>query len=270
MQIKPEDYSEPGCPLCMDESVKPIELRRMLERLDLLLSRNDVAAAERHLEYWRLEALQGRDQRGLLCVENERMGLYRKQGKQAQALEAAQAALSLVEQLGMSDSVTGATSFLNAATVYKAFSQPEKALELYRRAQAIYEKELSPTDTRLGGLYNNMALALTDLRKFPEARACYEKALAVMQAAGDALPELAITELNLADLAEAERGPLDAEAEIEARLDRAQALLDDENNPRDGNYAFVCEKCASAFLYHGRFAYAQELTKRAEEIYAGA
>jgi len=269
MQIKPEDYLEPGCPFCTNDAVKPIELRRMLERLDALLARNDTAAAERHLDFWRLEALQGRDRRGLLCVENERMGLFRKLGKQEQALAAAEAALALVAELELQDSVTGATSLLNAATVYKAFAQPQKALALYGQAQTVYERELAPDDPRLGGLYNNMALALTELGRFAQARDAYERALAVMQAAGDAKPELAITELNLADLAEAEYGPLDAEAEIEARLDRAQALLDAPDNPRDGNYAFVCEKCASAFSYHGRFLYAQELARRSEEIYAG-
>ena len=63
---------------------------------------------------------------------------------------------------------------------------------------------------------------------------------------------------------------MEAEAEIEARLDRARALLDRPELPRNGYYAFVCEKCASTFDYYGRFLDAMELKQTAEEIYARA
>ena len=38
--------------------------------------------------------------------------------------------------------------------------------------------------------------------------------------------------------------------------------------PRNGYYAFVCEKCAPTFDYFGRFAFAAELRAVSEEIYA--
>ena len=40
--------------------------------------------------------------------------------------------------------------------------------------------------------------------------------------------------------------------------------------PRDGYYAFVCEKCAPAFDYYGYFADAEEAAKKAESIYERA
>ena len=60
------------------------------------------------------------------------------------------------------------------------------------------------------------------------------------------------------------------ELEIEARLDRAWALLNQADLPQDGYYAFVCEKCAAGFGYYGRFLDEQTLKQRAEELYAGA
>ncbi len=36
-----------------------------------------------------------------------------------------------------------------------------------------------------------------------------------------------------------------------------------------GYYAFVCESCAPSFSYHGYFMTAEELKKRAKEIYDG-
>lgn len=269
--LRPEDYLEPTCIFCKpdDSAAKPIDLRRCLERLDALLGRNDYAAARRHLDYWRAEALAGNDLRGLLSIENERMGLFRKLGDEAAANEAVDAAMALLPRTGLEDTVTAATTYLNAATVYKRFSRAAEALPLYAQAQAIYERELPPEDARRGGLYNNMALALGDLGRYAEARALFERARAIMEQQTDGELELAVTELNLADLAAAERGLLEAEAEIEARLDRAWALLNQPSQPQTGYYAFVCEKCAAVFGYYGRFADEQTLRQRAEAIYAG-
>ena len=47
----------------------------------------------------------------------------------------------------------------------------------------------------------------------------------------------------------------------------AAALLDRDDLPRDGYYAYVCAHCAPAFEYHGFFAEADLLRKRSEEIY---
>ena len=147
--------------------------------------------------------------------------------------------------------------------------EPQKALPWYEKARAVYERELPAGDCRLGGLYNNTALVLTDLGRFDEAKALYLRALEIMGAAEDGRLEMAVTELNLADLAAASKGLLEAEDEIEAHLDRAEALLEAPGNPRSGYYAFVCEKCAPSFGYYGRFAYAEELQARAKRIYEG-
>lgn len=270
--LKPEDYLEPTCIFCNPEEarrVTPVDLRRCLEKLDALLARNDYAAARRHLDYWREEARSGNDLRGLLSIENERMGLFRKLGDEAAAMASVEEARALVPRTGLEDTVTAATTWLNIATVYKRFGRAKEALPLYQQAKTIYERELEPTDARLGGLYNNMGLALVDLGRYAEARALYAKALTIMETQPFGALEMAVTELNLANLAEAELGLLEAEEEIEGCLDRARALLDRPELPRNGYYAFVCEKCASGFGYYGRFLDAQELKQSAEEIYAG-
>ncbi len=270
--LRPEDYLEPGCIFCKptEGDTVPADLRRCLLRLDEYLDRNDYAAAERHLDYWRQEAEAGRDWRGLLSIENERMGLLRKMGKRERAMEAVRAAEALISRAGLDDTVTAATTWLNIGTVYKNFDEPQAALPCYERARAVYERELAPKDGRLGGLYNNLALVLVDLGRYAEARTRYEAALTIMERQPNGALEQAITELNLADLAEAEQGLLAAEPEIEARLDRARALLDRPELPRNGYYAFVCEKCAPTFGYYGRFADAQELADTAKQIYAGS
>ncbi len=45
--LKPEDYEEPECLLCMDDkSVTPINTRRFIEKLDEYYGRNDYDGAE--------------------------------------------------------------------------------------------------------------------------------------------------------------------------------------------------------------------------------
>ena len=270
--LKPEDYLEPTCIFCTpeDERVTPVDLRRCITRLDEYLDRNDYEAARRHLDYWKQEAAAGNDWRGMLSIENERMGLFRKLGRKKEALASAADALEQIERAGLDGSVTAATTWLNIGTVYKAFGLSGEALPWYEKARAVYETALEPEDCRMGGLYNNMALVLADLARWDEAKDLYEKALAVMEKQENGGLEMAVTELNLANLAEARDGLLEAEAEIEARLDRAWALLQDPALPRNGYYAFVCEKCAPTFDYYGRFMAARELQQTAEEIYARA
>lgn len=246
-----------------------ISVERILSRLDEHLHKNDYASAERHLLYWLSEATASGDFHAELPVRNELMGLYRKLGRREEALSAASIAVERVNALGIAHQVGAATTLLNAATVCKAFGKAEESIPMFEAARTVYERELSPTDGRLGGLYNNMALALTDLSRFSEARELYRRAIAVMEQNEGGETEIAITYLNLADVAEAELGALEGSEEIEALLDRAEALLE-QFPTRDGYYAFVCEKCASVFGYYGRFVYEKELSERARRIYEGS
>ena len=267
-----EDYTDPQCPFCTDQyqkepPVRSIPSARVIEKLDEFLGRNDYEGAERLLLYWLKEAELGRDLRGEFQIRNELMGLYRKLGKEERAMENADLALALAEKAGIKDTVGAATAYLNAATVQKAFGKAREAIPYFEKAKEIYEKNLNPTDPKFAGLYNNMGLALVDLGRFQEARALYEKAVAIMLNTENGEPEAAVTYLNLANLEEAENGLENASEAIDACLSSARELLEAKSLPRDGNYAFVCEKCAPTFGYYGHFAYAAELTERAKAIY---
>lgn len=242
---------------------------RVLARLDALLRENDYAGAKRLLEYWLSEANAEGDDRGALLMENELMGLCRKLSEEEKALSYAQAALDRVGRMGIGDDVGGATTFLNSATVCKAFGRAEDAINLFQMAREIYERLLPPTDDRLAGLYNNMGLALVDLGRFREAETLYEKALALLSVLPQKEPEQAITYLNLATLAETEQGLEEGRERILALCERARVCLEKGRERRDGNYAFVCEKCASVFGFYGLEDYAAELLSRCRRIYEG-
>lgn len=268
--LAPEDYLEPACPLCMNQhAVKRIPLERVAEKLDEYMGRQDFAAARRHLTFWLAEAESHGDKRGVFGVHSEWMGFSRKMGEGEEAIAHAKAALALLPEVG-ENSIAAATVCINAATVYQAFSQPKAALPLFERAQEIYRRELSPTDERVGGLYNNMALTLVSLGRYGEAHELYKKALSIMAQAENGALEQAITYLNMANAVEAEHGLEKAEAKIAQYLDTAAALLDEPSLPRNGYYAFVCEKCAPTFDYYGFFLCANDLKQRARVIYERA
>ena len=269
MALEKEDYVEPLCPLSgkpgEEQPPRPVPRDRILEKMREYEDRQDWAGAERHLRYWLAEAEQNRDARGQLMLHNEMMGYYRKQGKRDEALAHAERAMALVEQLGMEETVTAGTTWVNAGTVREAFGDSEGGVALFEKARRNYEEHLPPEDGRLGGLYNNMGLALGSVGRYAEAEEMFRRAIEVMKQQPYGELEQAITLLNLADLAEAALEEEAAEEMIQGLLEEAEALLNTESLPRNGYYAFVCEKCAPVFGHYGWFMTEAELEKRVRE-----
>lgn len=238
----------------------------ILQKLDEHLGRNDYDSAEKLLLYWIDEARVSNDKRCQLLLLNESAGLYRKLAREKDALDTVDALLSLIGEMGIENNIGAGTTYINCATVYKAFKQADKALPIFQKAREIYEKELSPTDKRFGGLFNNMALALVDLERFDEAYDLYDKAIFIMKKADDGDLEVAITYLNIASAKEAQLGGEASEDIVREYVEKSMDIFNSHKN-RDGYYAFVCEKCASVFGYFGYFIYENELLKRARDIY---
>ena len=270
--VGPAEYLEPRCVLCgppygEESAVQSIPQKRILEKLDEYMGRRDLAGAERHLLYWLEEAKAGNDKRGELLVRGELIGHFRKTGQREKALEQVDAALPLLPELGMEETQSAGTTYVNAATACNAFGEDERALDLFARAREIYEADDRTAPELLGGLYNNMALTCVALGRYDEARTFYGRALTAMRKVENGQLEEAITQLNLASAVEAELGAEAAEEEITKRVEKAYELLTQPYEGEEGYYAFVCEKCAPSFSYYGFFPMAKELERRAEEIY---
>lgn len=264
--IGKEDYEEPVCPFCKPDQIETIPVDRVIEKLDEYLHKNDYAGAERHLRYWLCEADAHGDSRGALTILNEQVGLYRKLSREQEAMQACAQALQTAKACDLDGSVTMGTTLVNVATAYKAFGKAKQAIPLYRQAQAIYQSALAPDDAKLGGLYNNAALAFMETGDYAEAQALFEKALRVMTQ-NDSKLEMAITHCNMADLVSAQVGTEAGEADIAAHLERAEALLNDPAVVQNGYAAFVYEKCAPTFGYYGYFLTEKDLLKRSKELY---
>lgn len=254
----------------MQQVQQGIPVQRIIEKLDESLSRNDYTSAEKLLSYWLSEAEECGDASGKLTILNEQIGLYRKTAQEAKCLSAIDAAMKQTKSLKPENAVTLGTTYINAATGFRAFGRTAEAAEFYEKAKGIYESHLQPDDGRLAALYNNMAVTLGAQGRYSEAEAFFAKALAILPRQKNGKCEAAVTYLNLADLAYARLGPEYSEIQIREYLEKAEILLDSADIPRDGYYAFTCEKCAPVFGYYGYFLTERKLVQAAKEIYERA
>ena len=249
--------------------MRKIPQQRIVEKVDEYMSRRDYAGVERHLLYWLAEAEQEQDLAGELVVHNELVGHYRKMADKEKALLHAKEALHLLDVLEMRGTISEGTTCINAATACHAFGELATAMPLFERARRVYEENEHTDPKLMGGLYNNMALVCAALGRYSQAYELYDRAMDEMSRVPGGALEQAITCLNRAGALEAELGMEAAEQQIYGLLDQAEALLDSPDIPRDGYYAFVCEKCAPGFSHYGYFLTEQTCRRRAEEIYGG-
>ena len=76
--------------------------------------------------------------------------------------------------------------------------------------------------------------------------------------------------LNVADVFVFKYGFADGESRIRGAIEQAWEYLNADGQEQNGNYAFVCEKCAPVFEYYGYGEYAGECRARAKSIYERA
>ncbi len=269
------DYAEPACPLCggkefyypdKNAPLGRIPIARIIDKVDALFDKNDYVQAGKLLEYWEGEAKELRDRNGELSIQSELIGYYRKVNEKQKGLVSVKRALTLLEELNQSGTVSGATILINCATAFKAFDMPREALPLYKQAEAIYALELEEGDSRFGGLYNNMAVTLAELGDYDGAERAYELALNVMQKVDRGELESAITYVNMAHAYES----CGRSEKIAECMRKAYALLYTKGILHDGYFAFVLEKCAPSFEYFGLTKESEEMLEESKRIYARA
>ena len=269
--IRPEDYVEPDCPISgkplgTKQKKKRIPQQRVSQRLDELMAEKDYQGAERMLDYWLTEARTLGDEQGAFHVHNEQMGFYRKRGLKDKAYKAVRDGMSMLDELGYRDTASGATFYTNAATVYTAFGEPEKGIELFEKAREIYEANVQGNEFKLAGLYNNMATSLVDMGRFDECDVLFMQAAELLSGCPSSELESAVTYLNMLDRQFAQRGEEVGREEIDFYLETARKYLDSEEVPRDGYYSFMADKCLGIYRALGWNDYADELAERIRDI----
>ncbi len=255
------------CSSCSKENMSRVPIIRVIQKLDEHFAHNDLESAVELLEYWNGEAKNIGDNRGRLEILNEQIGIYRRIFSRDKALDAANAALRIIEDENLDGALSTGTIYVNIATPLKAFGKTDEAMPYYKKAEQIYD---SFTDTPIfqkAALNNNMASALTEMGDFKAAEKCYLAAIDMLKTDSTYYGEVAVSYINLAHLYE-DMARIDTD--IFAALDKAWQYLTHPNTKHDGNYAFVCTKCAPSFEYFGFDEREEYLTKEAEKIYEGS
>lgn len=267
--IKKEEYSVIPCTSCGNNSI--VDMERIKYRIDTLCDKKSFDEVENIINYWLKEVSAKGDERTELELQNEYIGFLRKQGRKEDAITHAKRCVELIDKLSLKDTVSGATIYLNVATVYKAFDEPQIALSFFMKAEQVYDKSLKAGDVLFAGLYNNMALALVDLGQYDAAEKKYNAAIEILSKSEKGALDEAISYLNLADLLykKYKTDPSDDYSKYGSGIEKncliAWELLNEKDIPKDAYYRFVCEKCAPTFGYYGYFVYERELKKRASE-----
>lgn len=244
-----------------------IPIQRMIGRLDACFGHNDMKGAGECIRFWEAEARRLEDERGLLTVLNEAVGYYRRTKRKTRALEAMEESLQLVEKLELTRSISGATIYTNAATTCSFFGNEKKALELYEKAAGCFLAE-NRTDTyEYAALLNNRASTFYTLKRYDEAEKDWREAIGLLKKIGCHAGEIAISLIMLAHLTfDRDDTAYDA---VESLLDEAWDYINSEDQPKDGNYAYVLRKCAPSLDYFQRPIEAQACRDVAREIYTG-
>ena len=175
--------------------------------------------------------------------------------------------LSLVHSLGLSESLSGATIYINAATTLSFFGRTQEGLELYDKAAVCYQANGRTQTYEYAALLNNKAASLNELKRYDEAEEHWKNAIDILKKVGYHDGEIAISLVMLAHLA-FERDDT-AYEQVEALLDEAWEYVNSDNQPKDGNYAYILRKCAPSFEYFQRPMEAQAMREVAKEIYEG-
>lgn len=195
---------------------KPIDPAIILAKADSCFDSGDIAGAMTVLESGYGDAVLNGDKAASLSVGNELLGFYRSFGRVEEAEKLCSELLALLDDMGLSSELSGATTLLNVGTCFKVLGRLGESEKCYDSALRIYQSELQPDDMLIAALHNNRGLLYRDMGEYGKAKDEFLMADRIACARGSGL-ESATTRVNLAsllskagDLEEAEKYVSDA------------------------------------------------------------
>ncbi len=120
-------------------------------------------------------------------------------GKWAEAESVAGEALALSLAIEGEDSINSAMMYANAGEIHRREGQDARALPLFRKARAIYEKKLDPAHPRIASLLSQEGLILMKDRQYTLADRAMTRAVELLrQSCPGCVTENWVAESNLA------------------------------------------------------------------------
>jgi tetratricopeptide (TPR) repeat protein len=125
-------------------------------------------------------------------------GILDRRGRSREAIAPAEEALALALRLETENSLEGALAYSNAAEAHRANGHFDRALPLYRKSHAIYERFLGPNHPRVASTLSQEGLMALYDGKYSIAEQTIQRAISILkQHCPDCLVELAVAENNL-------------------------------------------------------------------------
>jgi tetratricopeptide (TPR) repeat protein len=188
-----------------------------------------------------------------------------RQGKYVEALSLGEEALALSIKLDGDDGLDTALMYSEVAEVHRVARHNARALPLYRKARAIYEKELGPDHPRVASVLSQEGLILMDDNKLTLAEQAMTRALdSLRRSCPGCMVEEWIAESNLA-LLRLKQGNF----EESDRLFSHVLSLQETCLPRPSrDMALTLQSLAAVRKKEKRYEDAVRLNKRAEMIMA--
>lgn len=177
-----------------------MNIQEFYQQLDRLFQTGQIDQVEPFLLKQLTIVNQEHHWEGSLAILNELIGFYRSQKRYEEALRVSQQALDLCRLNGITDSLSYATTLLNAATAYRFAGQADQALDYFRQAENLYSQKISLLDGRFASLYNNMSAVLADKGEYDKSAEYLLRAVAIMEALPGEEIHAAISHANLASL----------------------------------------------------------------------
>ncbi|MBD5534105.1 MAG: DUF4125 family protein [Lachnospiraceae bacterium] len=170
----------------------------IINKLDRLLTENKGQEAQQLLEESIRQAIEEADDNALLTLINEMIGYMRETSQVEGSYHYANAALNLMERMGIKGSMPYATTLLNIANAYRAGGRLTESMAYYEEVLKLYQASLDGNDMFFASLYNNVSLLHQEMKNFGKAKENLLKALAIVKVNEGTYFEEAVTYANLA------------------------------------------------------------------------
>lgn len=162
------------------------------------LYKSSLEQAYNYMVEMAIQAMNENNDQVLLFILNELIGYYRVTSKQEEGKKIADQLIHILYNRGLENSIPAATSYLNIATMYRAFHEIDIALSFYQQTEKIYA-HLPSNDARISAFYNNYSLLYLELKQYPKAIELAKKAWQIVHDRGDKAQE-AVSLANLAQM----------------------------------------------------------------------
>ena len=240
-----------------------MELNQVMSELDELFTQERINEIPQFLETNIAQAEAEGANDIVLTLYNECIGFYREVGQYELSVEYCHKAITLMNEMGLQDTLPYATTLLNAANAHRAAGLLQESLELYNRVRPIYVALLDEDDMYFAGLYNNLSLLYQEMQDFAAAKEQLEHALAIVSGKPDTQFEVAVTQANLANTCI----ELEQDAEAKERAEEAIRIFE-EIGVDDAHYSAALSALGSLYYMDKDYSNALKVMEKSRECVA--